>query len=94
MEYLKAVMPVIVTGIATVAAVIGALVWIAKRLVNSLTASQRMLTEGALDEMKANTKALNALTSGVEKFMTIHQERERSMFKQLDRIEAQQERRR
>lgn len=80
----------------TVAVALALIGWGFKRVVNSLIGQNRQLVTEALTNMKANTAAIEANTSATRELAgslkedrIIRDEREKSLFKQLDRIETQ-----
>jgi hypothetical protein len=77
-----------------VAVALGALVWFAKRMASSMIAQNKMLVTEALVNMKANTAAVSANTDATRELAhslkedrAVREERDKGMFKQLDRIE-------
>lgn len=81
-------------GVISVA--LGALVWIVKRMVVSLIFQNKLLVEEALVNMRANTAAVGANTAATNELAqdmrterSVREERDRTLFKQLDRIEDQ-----
>ena len=84
------------TAGGVVAVALGILVWLAKRVVGSLISQNKLLVTEALENMKANTQAVHANTQATNELVinmredrAVRSERDRSLFKQLDRIEEQ-----
>ena len=80
-----------------VAVALAALVWMAKRMVTSLIAQNKLLVTEALNNMRANTEAVNANTIATHEFSAtlkqdraVREERDKSLFRQLDRIERKE----
>ena len=75
---------------AAIMALIAALVWVVKRVIPSILAQNKELLEGGLAHMRANTAAVEMVTKTLETFIAVRDERDKAMFKQLDKIEARQ----
>jgi hypothetical protein len=83
---------------AIVLLLVGAVVWVVKRVIPAIITQNRTLIDGVLDNMKANTRAVEANTkateqvaSGLTHFVKSQEKRDEFLFKQLDRIERKQE---
>ena len=79
---------------------VGALIWIAKGTVKSLTTSQQKfvneLVDGALANMRANTQAIDAMTKGLQTLATefqrasaVRDERDKALFELLRDIKTE-----
>lgn len=78
-----------------IAAVIALIGWGFKRMITALLGQNKQLVTEALLNMKANTDAIGANTEATRALVTtlnqaiaVRDERDKTMFKQLDRIEA------
>lgn len=72
----------------------GLITWVVKSSVSSMVKQSRMFMESALENMRANTAAIKAqsetlasLRQRIDMETRIRDERDRAMFKQLDRVE-------
>lgn len=65
-----------------------AFIWIAKRLTSTVTMILTKLVTSAIEDMKANTDAMRNIAEEMKKDAAVRHERDRSMFKALERIET------
>lgn len=86
-------------GGAVAIILVGLLVWVVKKVIPAIISQNREVVTEALNNMKANTSAIEAntratdtLARNLDKAAVIRDERDRSLFKQLDRIEKNSER--
>lgn len=87
-------------GGVVLATVIAGLIWVVKRVVPAILNQNRDLINGALENMRANTSAIEANTRATEKaarsfdtFAKVSELQHGVLTKQLDRIENQRDRR-
>lgn len=86
-------------GSVVAASLLGLLAWVLKRAFTAILGQNKTLVDEALANMKANTAAIEANTGATRKLsetlnqaIVVRDERDRTMFKQLDRIEDYTER--
>ena len=96
---MEAIIAAVAALILGVGSALTTVVWISKKLVGAMVAQNRGLIEGALENMKANTEAIKSNTEVTERLaitldqtIAIRDERDKSVFRQLDRIERRIER--
>jgi len=93
-ETWKTVLLAVVTAFVGGGTLGGLMVWLVKSLIRTLIAQNRTLVDNALENMRANTGAIEANTHATQALagtlsqaIAVRDERDRAMFKQLDRIE-------
>lgn len=84
MEILGAIAAVLLAISGTVAG----MGWIAKRLVNSIIAQNKQFVDESIASMKLNAAALGSMHLMMNHHQDLHDERDKTLFRQLDRIEG------
>lgn len=79
----------------------GGVLWVVRAVVTGLIKQNKQLVDNTIDSIKAQTKATEANTAATQALsatlnqqIAVQNERDRSMFKSLDRIETAMTRRR
>lgn len=87
-------------AMVVISALVGLIVWFVKFVVPKLLGQNKTLIDGALENMKANTKAIVANTeatqkvaAALDKFIAVRDERDVFVKESLKRIEHKVERR-
>lgn len=91
---IEAVVGAIVALLVAVTATVGTVSYLAKRLGTATASQNRVLIDAALKNMEANTAAIHVnsaattmLTRMIEQSIVVRDERDKSLFRTLDRIE-------
>ncbi|HKS16449.1 MAG TPA: hypothetical protein VJU16_04000 [Planctomycetota bacterium] len=73
----------------------GGILWVVKAVVSGLIRQNKQLVDNTIDSIKAqtiatnaNTAATQALSASLHQQIAVGHERDKNMFKQLDRIET------
>ena len=93
----------VVAVVVAIAGCVGAVTWIARKATTAALVQNKRWVDGALDNfamnteaIKANTNATNdlsrAITDAAQEAKIVRDERDKSLFKQLDRMETKIER--